>query len=262
MLIQALKEYGHPASPAVIVLALVVAALWLWRSSGSIAARVYVALLAAGYWLMATPVGATLMVSPLAPALARVDSRDDAMGADTIVLLGGGAATATVAGHTVAVPTATTLLRSLEAARVFRVAQGRLLIASGGRPRPERQLIAESALMRKIVVEAGVPEDRVVEESRSTTTAEQAVLVRDALRARGVGRVILVASPTQMRRALALFRAAGVEAVGSMSPFRSDGVPPPPLLLPNSDSLAMSDDAVYEYAALMYYWARGRIALR
>ena len=47
-----------------------------------------------------------------------------------------------------------------------------------------------------------------------------------------------------------------------MSPFRSENVPPPPTWLPNVESMSISDEAVYEYAALTYYWARGRIALR
>ena len=60
-----------------------------------------------------------------------------------------------------------------------------------------------------------------------------------------------------MRRALAVFRAAGFDPVPSVSLFRSEQLDSPPLFLPNDDSLFLSDQAVYDYAATMLYWWRG-----
>ncbi len=114
-------------------------------------------------------------------------------------------------------------------------------------------------MLRRIVVDAGVPSSAVIEESRSTTTAGQASFVRELLSARGIQRVVVVTSPLHMTRALELFRAEHLDAIGSAAPLRSENSPAPPLLLPNVDSLALSDDALYEYAALTYYWARGRL---
>jgi uncharacterized SAM-binding protein YcdF (DUF218 family) len=122
--------------------------------------------------------------------------------------------------------------------------------------------MSESALLRRLVVEAGVPADRVLEEARSTTTAEQAAMVRELLASRGIQRVVVVTSPAHMKRALILFEAAGIAAVGSMAPLRSDQAAPPPMLLPNADSLSVSDDAVYEYAARAYYWVRSRFGMK
>ena len=262
MLIDFIKDHGRLDSPLPIVVALVVGAVWLWWRRASVLPRVYVALLAAGYWFVATPFGANLLLRPVAPAFVRIETRDAAGGRDTVVLLGGGIATATVGGETAGVPTAASLLRALESARVFKIIGARLLIASGGMPRPARATMSESALLRRLVIEAGVPADRVVEESRSTTTAEQARDVRDVLQSRGIRRIVVVTSPAHMKRALALFRVAGFEAIGSMAPMQSDQAPPPPRLLPNEAALAMSDDALYEYAALTYYWVRGRFAIR
>src|SRR5213080_3092478 len=70
-------------------------------------------------------------------------------------------------------------------------------------------------------------------------------------------RFVLVTSPTHMRRALAVFRAAGFDPVPSVAPLRSEHVTPPPLLLPNDESWYLSDMAVYDYLALAYYWWRG-----
>ena len=260
MVIDFIKDYARLGSPLTLAVALAIGAAWLWRRGGSTAARVYIALLAAGYWFVATPVGAAVVMWPLVPRFVRIDTREAAQGADTIVLLGGGIATVTVGGYSAGVPTAASLLRSLEAARLFKAIGAIRVIASGGNPRPERQTMSESALLRRLLVDAGVPDDRVIDESESTTTAEQATLVRDLLRPLGVYHVVIVTSAAHMRRSLALFRVAGIDAVGSMAPMRSEGVALPPWWLPNAESLSESDDAVYEFGALMYYWLRGRIA--
>lgn len=261
MVIEFIKDYARLGSPLTLAVALVIGAIWVWRRR-STAARVYLALLAAGYWFVATPVGAALFMRPLAPHLVRVETREAARGADTIVLLGGGIATVTISGRSAAVPTAASLLRSLEAARVFKAIDASRVIASGGNARPKRQTMAESTLLRRLLVDAGVPDARIIDESSSTTTAEQAAFVRELLRPLGVNRVVVVTSAAHMPRSLTLFRATGLEVVGSMAPMRSEGAPLPPWWLPNAESLSESDDAFYEFGALTYYWMRGSLATR
>src|SRR5262249_15141338 len=97
----------------------------------------------------------------------------------------------------------------------------------------------------------------IVEERASRTTHEQALLIGPILRQHHVERFVLVTSPTHMRRSLAAFRAAGLTPAGSATPIRSESSPPIFPLLPDSDSLLMSDEALYEYAAWIYYWSHG-----
>jgi uncharacterized SAM-binding protein YcdF (DUF218 family) len=99
-----------------------------------------------------------------------------------------------------------------------------------------------------------VPSAQIVEESGSKTTREQAKLVPAVLRAHGVGRFVLVTSPTHMRRALALFRAEGLDPAPSVSLIRSENAPPVSWALPSDEALRQSNEAVYEYAAWAYYW--------
>ena len=261
-MLEFLKDYSRPSLPLPMTIALAIGVAWLWWRGSARAPRMYLTLIAVCYALAAMPVGVSVLGWPLAAGAQRIDSRQAAAGADTVVLLGGGVGSATVGGRTAGVPTASSLLRALEAARVFHAIGARLLVASGGTPRPERQAMSESAVLRRLVVDAGVPSTAVIEESRSTTTAGQAAFVRDLLRARGVERIVVVTSPMHMKRALGLFRAEHLDAIGSPAPLRSETSPAPPLLLPNVESLAFSDDAVYEYAALAYYWARGRLGGR
>ena len=82
-------------------------------------------------------------------------------------------------------------------------------------------------------------------------------MVAPILRAHGVGRFVLVTSPTHMRRSLAAFRNEGLDPVASVAPVRSPHIGPPPFLWPNGDSLSAADDTIYDYAATVYYWWRG-----
>jgi uncharacterized SAM-binding protein YcdF (DUF218 family) len=68
---------------------------------------------------------------------------------------------------------------------------------------------------------------------------------------------VLVTSPMHMRRALAVFHAAGLDPIPSVSLIRSENRPPPKWLVPTEESLDMSDQTTYEYAAWLYYWWKG-----
>ena len=245
-----------------MALALAIGALWMWRRRSSRAPRAYFAVLAIAYWLAATPVGAALLNANLTRGLGRILTRDEAGGADTVVLLGGGIATVTVGGQTAGMPTTSSLLRALDAARVFKAIGGRLLVVSGGNVHPDRQSMPESLLLHRFVVEAGVPSDRILDESSSETTVDQARCVDALLRPRGIRRVVLVTSPDHMKRSLAVFRAVGMDPIGSIAPVRSELRPAQSLFLPNGESLSLSDDAVYEYSAYAYYWMRGWVSPR
>src|SRR5262245_17463478 len=237
--------------------ALAIAAIWLWRRPLARGPRLYVAALALGYWLATTSVGAYVLVTPLTHGITRITSREQAGDAQAVVVLGGGALTARVATKIGGVLTSSSLLRALEAARIVEIVGAPLVIASGGIPRPDRDVRPESEMLRDQLVKVGVAPGSIVEESQSKTTHEQAVQVASLLRERQIQRIVLVTSPTHMRRSLAVFRAAGLDPVPSIAPVRSDAAPPPPPLLPNIESLDLSDDAVYEYTAFVYYWLRG-----
>ncbi len=77
------------------------------------------------------------------------------------------------------------------------------------------------------------------------------------LRAKGVRQFVLVTSPVHMRRSLDVFRLEGFDPVPSVSLTRAEHLRPPPLLLPNCGSLEISQEAIYDYAAMAYYWWRG-----
>lgn len=239
-----------------LVAVLAVAAAWLWRRPASRAARWYVTVVALGYWFVATSIGSAVVASALIRGTRPIAGRDEARGADTLVVLSGGSAAGSVGGEVAGVPTGSSLLRALEGARVAKLIDARHIIVSGGIVRPE-QLRPESQMLRAVMIATGIPPDRIVEESQSKTTREQAYFVRALLGDLNVARFVLVTSRSHMRRALAAFHGFGLDPIPSAAPLRSEQIPRPPLLMPNGESLAISDDAVYEYAALAYYWMHG-----
>ncbi len=257
MIFDFIKTQLHLSSPFDLFVVLAIGVVWLWRRPASRVPRRYLMAVVLGYWFVSTPLGATLLVGGLGHGLTRVTTRDDARGADAVVVLGGGAMTAEVGGDVAGRLTTSSMMRALEGARVFKLIGARVLIASGGIPRPDLQRRPESEMLRELMVKVGVAPSAIVEESQSNTTRDQARLLGPVLRAADVKRFVLVTSPTHMRRSLAVFRAAGLDPVPSVAPIRSDGWLAPPWLLPNDESLALSDDAMYNYAAWVYYWARG-----
>ena len=257
MVLDYLKEHLHPSSPFTILIVLSVGVACLCLRPSSRWPRRYLLAVLLGYWFISTHSGATLLVAGLGHGFSAIHSREDARGAEAVVVLGGGAATYSADGQVVGVLTSPSVLRALEGARVAKLIGARVVVASGGEPRPELQLRPESQMLSAVLVAAGVPADRVVEESTSKNTRDQVRLIPAMLRARGIDRFVLVTSPVHMGRSLALFRAQGIEPVPSVSLMRSEHLPRPSLILPDGAALIASDEALYDYMAWIYYWWKG-----
>jgi uncharacterized SAM-binding protein YcdF (DUF218 family) len=257
-----LKDYARPTSPLLIVTLCGAAALWSWARPQSPRPRRLLLAVVGLFWFLSCPLGARLLIWTLDDGYRQVRGRDDAQGAEAVVVLGGGAATFSVGGVTHGQLSSNSVLRALEAVKVYQALGARLVVASAGRPNPDRLLEPESEMLRRVMVGAGVPADRILLETRSTNTREQAVELGPLLRAHGIGSFVVVTSPTHMRRALRTFWKEGLQAIPSPAPMRSDVARVGPFFLPNSQSLFESDTAVYDYAALLYYWSRGWLAAK
>ena len=262
MIIDFIKERLPLGSPLTLFLVLSVGVVLLYVRPSSRLARRFFLTSAIGFWFVTSAIGAGVLSAGLSHGLSQLQSRADAHGAEAVVVLGAGATTLSAGGQIAGVLTTTSVLRVLEAARVSKVIDARVVIASGGIPRPDLELRPESVLLREALVAAGVPPERIVEESASRSTREQAHVIPPLLRAHGARQFVLVTSPAHMRRALAVFRLEGTDPVPSVSLTRSEQIPPPPLLIPNDESLGLSSAAAYDYAAWVYYWWNGWLTPR
>src|SRR5689334_8047753 len=92
--------------------------------------RWWLAILAASYVFMATPLGAAVLQRGLGPVYPSVRSVSEARGAQTIVVLGNGVITYSESGRVVGLPTRQTAWTVLEGARVYHLLEGVTVIAS------------------------------------------------------------------------------------------------------------------------------------
>ena len=69
--------------------------------------------------------------------------------------------------------------------------------------------------------------------------------------------IVLVTSPTHMARSVAVFRAAGLDVVPSLAPFKPDHASESLRWMPSDLGLWHLDTVVYDIAATWYYRLRG-----
>src|ERR1035437_1540151 len=111
--------------------------------------------------------------------------------------------------------------------------------------------------MRVALVQLGVPADRIVLESESVNTHDEAVLVAPMLRALHVDRVVVVTSDIHMRRSMATFRGAGLDAVPAIAPDPFNSESRVRSFVPTTEGLRFTGGVVHEYVGLAYYRVRG-----
>ena len=174
--------------------------------------------------------------------------------ADAIVVLGGAVAAALPPRLTVDLSGASD--RVLYAAQLYHAGKARLVIASGG---AQREGPAEAYAMAALLTEWGVPQEAIMLETASRNTYENAVNSKRLLGAHGLHQVLLVTSALHMPRALALFRALGIEAAPAPTDFEVVESGDKTLLqwLPDAGALEGSTRALKEYFGLGVYWVRG-----
>ncbi|OXC91091.1 hypothetical protein BMR85_007920, partial [Achromobacter sp. KAs 3-5] len=119
--------------------------------------------------------------------------------------------------------------------------------------------VSEARGMAHAIRQQGVPESALILENASRTTYENATLTEDQLKARGIGKVLLVTSALHMPRAMAAFSKQGVEVIAAPAPPQivepADGSLS--LWLPDERTFDASRSIVKEYAGLFVYWLRG-----
>lgn len=218
--------------------------------------------LAVLYLILSIPLVARSYERLLSDGSAPLERAAEAQGAGAIVILGGGSVTYRARGGEINELSGASSLRVLEGARLYSLLGDLPVIVSGGASELLGVPTPESVPMMQELVDAGVPTSRIVLESRSGSTREQAEEVKRLLDARQIDRFVLVTSPIHMRRSLAVFRAQGMNPIPSPANQHSSGhVVERGGILPHPDALAASQAALREALATAYYWSQGWIEL-
>ena len=233
MLIDLIKTFV-PGSGALLLAGLLYAgAALLVRPAAWRRVFVCVGIFGSGYALLSLPWTASTLAALFVQYPPIEWARKDAS-PDAIVLLGG--------DHVDG--------RIRETLRLYALLQPRWVIVSG------------EPFVPQAAIDAGLPADRMLYETASKTTREQALAVRDIARAHDLRRLVLVASTIHMPRAFHAFRAVGLDVVPAPPSVPHGDLPRNGVLaaVPRVEALHFSSESLYEYLALAYYWSRGWLA--
>lgn len=239
------------------VAALVVAAFWQWRRPHSRFARRFLIASAIFYTLASVYAVPALVGRMLAIGYHQFTAEDVPPPPAALVVLGSGALVVRGWDDRHDLMTDIAAARVLETARVFRLMDPAVVISSGGLPTPYDESEPSGQNMRDELVRLGVPAERIVVETGSSNTHDEAVIVTPILRSRGIERMVLVTSDSHMRRALGTFRAEGWRAVPAIAPDPNFSASWSNWLIPSGHGLELSRQISRELMGLPYYWLRG-----
>ena len=142
------------------------------------------------------------------------------------------------------------------AAQLYLAGRAPKVLLSGGALEGD---VSEARGMAHAIRQQGVPETALILENSSRTTYENAAMTEDQLKARGIGKILLVTSALHMPRAMAAFAKQGVVAIAAPAPPQI--VPPTDgslsLWVPDQRTFDASRSIIKEYAGLFVYRLRG-----
>jgi uncharacterized SAM-binding protein YcdF (DUF218 family) len=150
--------------------------------------------------------------------------------------------------------------RLTEAATLAHRYPNAMVVFSGGSfgNRPEES--TEAFIAKRFLVGLGVDESRIVLESRSLNTAQNAVFTHELLMPQLGQRWLLVTSASHMPRAVGAFRSAGFPVIPYPVGYTTSGLTDDYWAIPfeASTSLVRADVAIREWMGLLAYWLTGR----
>jgi hypothetical protein len=233
-----------------------IATLWVVMRPHARAPRRVLLTIATTFTLASLWPVATLLGWPLTRSTQPLAASAVSGGRTAIVLLG--------TGHLVlrdwsGVPTpvsdAIAVSRVLEAARVYRLSTDGWIISSGGST--SRGASPSSEVMRDMLVSYGVPASRILLESTSGSTRDEAVEVARMLPDLHADRVVVVTSPSHIPRSLGAFRAVGIPAIPAIAREWRWTDQRKYWIKPDGRALVFTAGLAHEYLGLIGYAARG-----
>lgn len=234
------------------------ATAWVLASRGSIGSRWCLTAVALFFWIAATDAVPQAVIRVLSAGYTPLTAAMVPDGHIAVVLLGAGTYQAidwsehqyTVLGRVAAD-------RVLEAERVYGLVKPDFILSSGGLARRANGFRGAGLEMAEVLAQRGVPRDRILSETRSVNTRDEAAIVRRMLDERPVDHVILVTSDFHMRRSVATFRSEGLDVIPAIAhataPFHAWWGS----LVPTDKGLQDTSLVAHELAGIAIYWLRG-----
>jgi uncharacterized SAM-binding protein YcdF (DUF218 family) len=233
--------------PGLFVVLLLGSGIWLARRKNRIAA-LFAILLALSLWAVAlVPVADRLM-----SGLEKGQTMPRPLAGDVLILLGGGLYDEVLDLSGKGAPAAESLARLVTAARAQETLQVPIIVSGGkvfaGKP-------AEAEVIRRFLIDLGVPAGMIIIEDQSRDTVENARFSGAICTRRGLHKPLLVTSALHMERAVRAFAKERVKVVplpvNLLARERRHYVWAE--YLPDPGALRCTSLALHEYLGLLFY---------
>lgn len=149
-----------------------------------------------------------------------------------------------------------TLKRMLEGIRLWKSRPGAKLILCGGDWQADPDFPLPAEVMADLAENQGVPREKLVLDTRSRDTYENAV---EAVALLKTDNFAVVTTARHLVRAMAIFHKLGKDPIPSPTDHKlrvkSGGL----RLLPSVGAMASSQECLHEYYGMVWYWLRGRL---
>ncbi len=114
--------------------------------------------------------------------------------------------------------------------------------------------------MKELAEEFGVPSDKIIIETESRNTRENALYTKQILDKIKAKKIILVTSASHLPRSYGLLKKIGIDTVPVASDFYvTDEIYNPFSFIPSIASLTTSSVAIKEHVGIFVYWLMGWI---
>ena len=254
-MLQLLKA-ALPGSIPFLIAAIVIGMILLYSPRHKTIGRNWLLSTLVLYMVFGIPASARFIAAPLGWGQVPLQSLAMADNARAIIVLDGGTGRFGSSDEIIETPLKVTILRALETIRVYSILDRPLVLVSGGTTEPGSSWAAEASVLRDLLLEAGIPEDRVVLDSKSVNTRAHAVNLMRMIKQRGIERFVLVTSPNHMRRAVWAFQAEGGGPIASPSQGMLDHLHGWQAFWPTTSALEFTQATMHEYIGIAYYFTQ------
>lgn len=242
-----------PAHVGLFLTAFGVALLFsrFWRQGRTLASIGVVSLLVMSF----SPLGA-LLILPLENRFPA--PTENASAPDGVIVLGGSVdeGVSMARGRAALTDASERLTALVELSRRYPKAR---LVFTGGSAALRGSPYSEAEIAKTFFAEMGIEHERVVYESRSRNTFENAVYARELVAPKPGERWLLVTSASHMPRAIGIFRQIGFPAVAFPVDYRTSGSLSNWSLRNNApEMLKLVDVAAHEWIGLLVYRLTGK----
>lgn len=149
--------------------------------------------------------------------------------------------------------------RVWSAIRLFKLGKIDYILLSGKNGDLVDKGLDESNQLKEILIEFGVPEQKILIDSESLNTFQNAINSKGIIESNGFKSCLLITSALHMKRAHAVFQKQGLECDVFPTDYYSGGYHWTQFIFPSLDSFALWDKYFHEVFGYMVYSLTGKL---